>query len=59
MSESDKKKTAADGAKELLADPRHRIILDDFVNERLRAVLDALSPKHFPVSGAGTNEEFV
>jgi hypothetical protein len=53
------KKTVAEHAKELLADARHRIVLDDFVNEHLRAALEALSPKHFPVSAGGTNEDLV
>jgi hypothetical protein len=59
MVESEKKRTVTERAKELLADPRHRIALDDFVNEHLRVALDALSPERFPVSGAGTNEDFV
>jgi hypothetical protein len=52
-------KVVAERAKELLADPRHRIVFDDFVNEHLRAALETLSPAHFPVSGVGTNEEFI
>lgn len=45
-------------AKQLLVEPRHRIELDDFVNEHLRCALDALSVKNFPLNG-GSNEEFV
>jgi hypothetical protein len=43
MARPDEKKTLADQAKELLADPRQRITLDAFVNEHLRAALEALS----------------
>src|SRR3989442_5300624 len=59
MVRPDEKKTLADQAKELLADPRQRIALDAFVNEHLRAALEALSAEHFPVTGGGTNQDFV
>src|SRR5690242_1633189 len=53
------KASVGDRAKELLADPRDRIRLDDFVNEHLRTALAALATDHFPVSGGGTKEDFV
>jgi hypothetical protein len=59
MTGAETTKTTADIAKELLADPRSRIALDDFVNEHLRAALAALSPIHFPVGAADTKEDFV
>jgi hypothetical protein len=51
--------TIAERAKELLAEPRHRIAFDDFVNEHLRIALDKLSPEHFPLSGNLTNGDLV
>jgi hypothetical protein len=59
MAETEKKESVADRTKELLADPRERITLDTFVNAHLRAVLEALSPEHFPVTGGGTNQDFI
>jgi hypothetical protein len=59
MAEREKKKSVGDRAKELLADPRERITLDTFVNAHLRAALEALSLEHFPVTGGGTNQDFV
>jgi hypothetical protein len=46
-------------AKQLLSERRHRIELDDFVNEYLQQTLDALSVKNFPLSGNASNEDFI
>jgi hypothetical protein len=59
MAETEKKKSVADRAKELLADPRERIVLDAFINAHLRAVLEGLSPEQFPVTGGGNNQDFI
>jgi hypothetical protein len=53
------KKSVADEAKDLLADQRNRISLDDFVNEHLRIALVALSADHFPLNVGGTNRDLV
>lgn len=51
---------AIDELKELLADPRNRIKLDDFITQHVRAFLDATSVEHFPVQGGSvTKEAFV
>jgi hypothetical protein len=52
------KRTVGDRAKELLVDPRERIVLDAFVNENLRATLSRLSPEHLPITGGGTAADF-
>jgi hypothetical protein len=52
-------KAVVERAKELLAERRHRIVFNDFVNVHLQAALDALSSAHFSVSGPGSNDEFV
>lgn len=36
--------------KDLIADPRNRIRLDDLISEKLQAALDALNPERFSTS---------
>src|SRR6185312_15560211 len=59
MTGSASPKRVADQAKELLADPRHRIALDDFVNQHLRVALTALGTDQFPLTGSVPQQEFV
>jgi hypothetical protein len=52
------KPSVTDRAKQLIADPLQRIVLDSFINEHLRSTIDALSLERFPTTGALTNDEF-
>ncbi len=43
--------------KELLADPKNRIRLDDYVTKYIKAFLATIDIKHFPVQGANVQKE--
>jgi len=59
MSVAETKSSVSKRAKQLLSERRHRIELDEFVNEHLRDALNALSAKNFPLGGNATDEDFV
>jgi hypothetical protein len=59
MDMAEPERSVSERAKELLADPRHRIELDSFVNEHVRRALKALSVEYFPVTGGAGPDDFV
>ena len=50
-------KTTIETMKELLADPKNKIKLDDFVSENIKKFLATTNLRQFPVEGITPNKE--